>query len=59
MSGLMKAIYHGVTKKTSTFAFAIAVGAFGFERGKFKFVQRFRFILVQIFNEFLQQSTLE
>ena len=35
MSGLMKAIYHGVTKKTSTFAFAIAVGAFGFERGKF------------------------
>ena len=37
MAGLMNFIYHGITKKTSTFAFAIAIGAFGFERGKFLF----------------------
>ena len=32
--GFMQAIYSGVTKRTSTFVVAIAVGAFMMERGK-------------------------
>jgi len=31
--GLLSSVYQGIFKRTSTFAFAVCVGAIGFERG--------------------------